>query len=182
MCPPFLPKWFSDKSRECSVRLGEEPLCSPDSGWWAGWWVLCPECLGHFLGPAGAGSRVSVSVGANWSHHGVPGEGLGPSHSVASRGPRLSHVGGPHPAWPSILREALPSQSTPPYAWWGSWWPGGRGLGARHFYLVTCWVHGWLLDHASAHRHGGAGFVSQAILYFNFRCISWSIFFIECSV
>lgn len=74
----------------CPVRRGASVL--------PGWWVLCPECLGHFLGPAGAGSRVSVSVGVNWSHHGVPGEGLGPSHGVAPRGPRLSHVGGPHPA------------------------------------------------------------------------------------
>lgn len=50
---------------------------------------------------------------------------------------------------------------------------GCRGPGTSVLSPVTwCRVHGWLLDRESAHGHGGAGFVSQAILYFNFRCIS----------
>lgn len=35
-----------------------------------------------------------------------------------------------------------------------------------------CRERGRSPDGASAQRHRGAGFVSQAILYFNFRCIS----------
>lgn len=179
VCAPFSSQVILRQvQRECSVRLGEKSLCSPDSGWWAGWWVLCPECLGHFLqGRLGLAAGSSVSVGANWSHHGVPGEGLRPSHSVASQGPRLEATW-----WASSSLTIYTPRSTsqPKHSTIclvgqvvarspRTWEPGTSILSRAD---VWCRVHGWLLDHVSAHRHGGAGFVSQAILYFNFRCIS----------
>lgn len=48
----------------------------------------------------------------------------------------------------------------------------GPGTSVLSSVRVWCRVPGWTPDRTSTRRHGGAGVVSQAILYFNFRCIS----------
>lgn len=170
--PPHL--FPSDsQTRPESVHSGQErgPPVSLAGTWQARGWVLPPECPGHFSERLEAGSRVSMLVGRG-ATVGSPAMTWGPG------GPgKATWVGPVQPHWLHSQKHLLAKAPCPG--------PGGadggqaaRGCGGPGTSVLSpvtwCRVHGWLLDCVSTHRHRhrGAGFVSQAILYFNFRCIS----------
>lgn len=137
--------------RQVRRALGQRgEVCPALPGWprQAVWWASCPECPGGMprgrLGP----TARSVCEGAR-EPCGKGRAGARPRLWV--RGTQAKPRGGPPPALPATLPRST-SQSE----------RGPRVRGER----------GSSLGGASARRHRVAGFVSQAILYFHFRCIS----------
>lgn len=103
------------------------------------------------------------------------GATVGSPALTQAQGPRQSHMVGPVQShWPHS-RKHLPAKA--PWPGLAGWPVAGRPKGAGAWHSVSspvtwCRVRGRLLDREPTHGHGGAGFVSQAILYFNFRCTS----------
>lgn len=133
---------------------------------------VMPGPAGAFLGtPGPAAGSMSVGGGAVM---GFPLKGSGPA-TTWGLGAQAKPCGqAPSSPTGHIRRSTCQPRHLPGGAA-GGWAARGRRACTSVLSPVGVWCrgHGRIPDRtSSARRHGGAGFVSQAILYFNFRCIS----------
>lgn len=160
VCAPLLFPSDSQTSAEGVRPCQECSFCAPPSvggGPDGGWRALNAWGISRgWLGPA-AGSVCQWGGGEpSWGPRGRARAQL----QCGAQGAQAKPCDGALSSPTGYIREALPSQVTLLCARWDGRRPGGlRTWGPGTSVLspvgVWCRVHGWLLDHVSAHRHGG---------------------------